>query len=97
MLLVQILLVIRVFVILLRNFSHELVQCIAWSVFAVHQHRVSLCGFDANLSIIIIVVQVLVWSNFIVVLKGVYVVASLWNFFNIIDELVLLRIIVLHA
>ena len=56
MLLVQILLVIRVIVILLRNFCHELVQGIARSIFAVHQHWVSLCGFDANLSIIIIVV-----------------------------------------
>jgi len=97
MLLVQILLVIRVFIILLWNFSHKLVQCIAWSIFALHQHWISLCGFDANLSIIIIVVQVFVWSDVIVVLKRVYVVASLWYFFNIIDEIVLLRIIVLHA
>ena len=56
MLLVQILLVIRVIVILLRNFGHELVQGIARSIFTVHQHWVSLRGFDANLSIIIIVV-----------------------------------------
>jgi hypothetical protein len=56
MLLVQILLVIRVIVVLLRDFSHELVQCIARSIFAVHQHWVSLRGFDANLSIIILVV-----------------------------------------
>ena len=97
MLLVQILLVIRVFVILLWNFSHELVQGIARSIFAVHQQWVSLCGFDANLSIIIIVVKVLVGPNVIVVLKRVYVVATmLWYFFNII-EIVLLRVIVLYA
>ena len=97
MLLVQILLVIRVIVILLRNFGHESVQCTARSLFAVHQHWVSLRGFDANLSIIILVVEVFIGSNVIVVLKRVYILSFPWYFFNIIDELVFLRVIVLHA
>ena len=97
MLLVQILLVIRVIVVLLRNFCHESVQCTARSLFAVHQHWVSLRGFDANLSIIILVVEVFVGSNVIVVLKRVYILSFPWYFFNIIDELVFLRVIVLHA